>query len=98
VISESLSEPGSRPVVRCRGLTKTYGSGAAQVAALRGIDLDVRSGELLMLVGPSGCGKTTFLSVISAMLGPDDGYCEVLGQNLARLHAEEKVRFRRRSI
>ncbi|HXJ32628.1 MAG TPA: ABC transporter ATP-binding protein, partial [Candidatus Eisenbacteria bacterium] len=39
--------------VRCRGVTKTYGSGEAQVTALRGVDLDVRRGELLMLVGPS---------------------------------------------
>jgi putative ABC transport system ATP-binding protein len=42
--------------VTCRGVTKVYGTGAARVTALRGIDVDVRTGELLMLVGPSGCG------------------------------------------
>jgi putative ABC transport system ATP-binding protein len=44
--------------VLCRGLIKRYGSGAGQVVALRGIELEVMPGELLMLAGPSGCGKT----------------------------------------
>jgi len=46
--------PSEQFAVQCRGVTKTYGTGDARVMALRGIDLDVRSGELLMLVGPSG--------------------------------------------
>ncbi|MEA2736456.1 MAG: putative transport system ATP-binding protein, partial [Humisphaera sp.] len=50
--------------VACRRVTKTYGTGGSAVTALRGIDLDVRAGELMMLVGPSGCGKTTLISVI----------------------------------
>ena len=52
-------EPSQDIAVHCRGVTKTYGTGDATVMELRGIDLDVRRGELLMLVGPSGCGKTT---------------------------------------
>jgi putative ABC transport system ATP-binding protein len=54
--------------VRCQGVTKTYGRGHAAVQALRGVDLDVRLGELLMLVGPSGCGKTTLISVLAGVL------------------------------
>ena len=50
--------------------------------ALRGIDLDVRHGELMMLVGPSGCGKTTLISVIAAILDADAGDCRVLGRDL----------------
>lgn len=80
--------------VQCRGITRSYGSGAAKVLALRGINLDVRQGELLMVVGPSGCGKTTLLSIISAILEPDAGQCTVLGQDLAALDPEQKVRFR----
>ena len=45
-----------KPAVYCRGLAKSYGEGSARVAALRGLDLEVQAGELLMLVGPSGCG------------------------------------------
>src|ERR1700736_1702493 len=85
-------------VVQCRGLTKTYGTGEARVMALRGIDLDVRRGELLMLVGPSGCGKTTLISIIAAILEQDSGDCDVLGQDLKRMVSSEKTRFRGASI
>ncbi|MDT8451576.1 MAG: ABC transporter ATP-binding protein [Gammaproteobacteria bacterium] len=84
--------------VRCRGVTKTYGTGPSKVAALRGIDLDVHRGELVMLVGPSGCGKTTLISIISAILEQDEGQCEVLGHDLISLDQEEKSRFRGESI
>jgi putative ABC transport system ATP-binding protein len=85
-------------VVRCRGLTKRYGEGDAAVAALRGVDLDVRRGELLMLVGPSGCGKTTLISIITTILDPDSGECEVLGQQPGRMDEDARARFRGRSI
>lgn len=84
--------------VRCRGVTKDYGTGAARVAALQGIDLDVYRGELLMLVGPSGCGKTTLISIISTILDQDEGQCEVLGRNLRSLDHDEKVHFRGSAI
>jgi putative ABC transport system ATP-binding protein len=84
--------------VRCRGLTKTYGTGEASVTALAGIDLDVRRGELLMVVGPSGCGKTTLISIIAAILGQDSGQCEVLGRDLNDLDQNERTRFRGESI
>jgi putative ABC transport system ATP-binding protein len=85
-------------VVRCQGVTKTYGEGDAGQVALRGVDLDVRQGELLMLVGPSGCGKTTLLSIITAILDPDGGRCEVLGRDIQRLSPDERTRFRGESI
>lgn len=84
--------------VSCRGITKIYGTGSAQITALRGIDLDVYRGELLIIVGPSGCGKTTLLSIISAILDQDAGYCEVLGHDLASLDQDERVCFRGESI
>lgn len=84
--------------VRCRGLKKTYGTGDASVMALRGIDLDVRMGELLMLVGPSGCGKTTLISIIAAILDHDSGQCEVLGRDVKSMGQKERTRFRGVSI
>jgi putative ABC transport system ATP-binding protein len=89
-----MSAPPSREVVRCRGVTKSYGSGAASVAALRGADLDVYEGELLLLVGPSGCGKTTLLFIIGAMLERDGGECVVLGRDPRGLEKRERARFR----
>ena len=84
--------------VRCDDIVKTYGTGSSQVVALRGIDLDVKAGELLMLVGPSGCGKTTLISVIAGILDPDSGECHVFGQDLPRMGNSEKTRYRGRTI
>jgi putative ABC transport system ATP-binding protein len=84
--------------VRCRGVTKTYGAGEASVMALRGIDLDVRRGELLMVVGPSGCGKTTLISVIAGILDQDSGQCEVFGRDLKDMDLRERAQFRGMSI
>jgi len=66
--------------------------------ALRGVDLDVHAGELLMVVGPSGCGKTTLVSVIAGILDQDSGGCEVLGHELKAMGRNEKTRFRGQSI
>ncbi|MFO1129513.1 MAG: ABC transporter ATP-binding protein [Rhodospirillales bacterium] len=84
--------------VHCKGVTRSFGTGAAQVMALRGIDLDVRYGELMMLVGPSGCGKTTLISILAAILDADGGECRVLDQELNLLNQSEKTAFRRTSI
>ena len=80
--------------LQCRELTKTYGTGDAKVMALRGIDIDVRRGELLMIAGPSGCGKTTLISIIAAFLEPDSGVCEVLGHDWQHLSQRERAHFR----
>jgi len=84
--------------VQCREVVKTYGSGEAQVAALRGVNLDVHFGELLMLVGPSGCGKTTLISVIAAILDQDGGDVRVLDRDLRSMSAYERARFRGEAI
>jgi len=92
------SRSGNEIAVFCRGVTKSYGSGAAKVAALRGIDLEVRRGELLMIVGPSGCGKTTLISVITTILSHDAGQCLVLGRDVQQMDENERALFRRNSI
>jgi len=84
--------------VSCRGVTKRYMTGSTQVLALRGIDLDARMGELLMLVGPSGCGKTTLISVIAGILDHDEGDCVVFQQDLRDLPQDKKTRFRGKNV
>lgn len=84
--------------VQCRGLTKSYGSGDTGVMALRGVDLDIYCGELLMLVGPSGCGKTTLISIIAAILDQDAGSCRVLDRDIQPLDPSARARFRGASI
>ena len=80
--------------VHLKGVTKTYGKGEAAVTALRGADLEVRAGELLMLVGPSGCGKTTLISVAAGILDQDAGDCIVFGEDLHAMKDRERVRYR----
>jgi putative ABC transport system ATP-binding protein len=84
--------------VRCRGVTKSYGAGDAEVVALRGVDLEVHRGEMLMLVGPSGCGKTTLISIITAILDQDSGECDVLGNDLLHMAANDRAHFRSKAI
>jgi putative ABC transport system ATP-binding protein len=91
------SAPFQRAVV-CRGVTKVYGQGDAPTLALRGVDLEVRPGELTLLVGPSGCGKTTLISIIAGLLRPTDGEVEVLGSDLRDLPGSKLTRFRQENI
>ncbi|WP_461570579.1 ABC transporter ATP-binding protein [Thiobacillus sp.] len=90
--------PNQDVAVMCSGVTKDYGVGDAKVTALRGIDLDVYRGELLILAGPSGCGKTTLISIIGGILKRDAGKCMVLGKDLEDLNTSERARFRGTSI
>lgn len=65
--------------IEVRGLAKTYGSGETATHALRGVDLDVNFGEMLMLVGASGSGKTTLVSIMGCILSASAGSCLVNG-------------------
>ena len=80
--------------VYCRSVTKSYVTGPTRVIALRGVDLEVRAGELLMLVGPSGCGKTTLISVMAGILDHDEGECLVFNQDLRSMGQRRRTRYR----
>ena len=77
--------------VRLRGVTKSFGKGSLEVKALRGIDLDLSAGQLVMLVGPSGCGKTTLVSVISCVLNADVGEVSLFGIDWRSLREDAKT-------
>lgn len=82
------------PAISVRELTKTYGEGSARVCALRGVDLDVHPGELLMLVGPSGSGKTTLLSMMGCILSSTSGSIRVSGQEVTGLKQKQMAQVR----
>lgn len=67
--SESRS-PESAPVLTARGLTKVYRTGDVEVHALRGVDLDLYAGELVVLLGPSGSGKSTLFNILGGLDAP----------------------------
>jgi putative ABC transport system ATP-binding protein len=98
VVDLAPNKVTTRASVSCRNVTKTYGTGSTAVRALRGIDLEVRAGELMMLVGPSGCGKTTLISVIAGVLSRDGGDCSVLDHDYVRMSADDTTRFRAGNI
>lgn len=80
--------------VCCKSIKKVFGTGAVCVEALRGIDLEVYQGELLLLMGPSGSGKTTLISILAGILTQTEGQVLIYGQDLNHLPEEEKAGFR----
>ncbi len=83
--------------VSLRGVGKSYG-GAASFAALRDVDLDVESGEFLVITGRSGCGKTTLLNVASGLATPSSGTVTVNGEDLWGMSDAERSRLRNRTM
>jgi putative ABC transport system ATP-binding protein len=73
VDTAATAERKTQPSLQVRGLTKTYGNGETRVQAVRDLDLDVRRGEVLLVMGPSGSGKTTLLLMIGGLLRPTSG-------------------------
>jgi len=82
-------------VFRTVGVTKVYGTGAASVRALRGIDVALYRGELVVLLGPSGSGKSTFLNILGGLDVPTEGQVFFRETELTRLDDSGLTRFRR---
>jgi putative ABC transport system ATP-binding protein len=92
--------PSSRPPARSwpstsGGLTKIYRSGSVEVHALRGVDLDIYQGEMLVLLGPSGSGKSTFLNILGGVDRPSAGEARFRDHDLTRMSERELTRYRR---
>jgi len=81
-MNESSTATGAL-VFEARGLKKNYEGG--NVAALRGVDFEIREGEFVAVVGPSGCGKSTLLQMLGSLDVPSDGLLEYRGQSIADL-------------
>ncbi len=80
------------PVIRARGLTKTFHRKKETVEAVKGIDVDVREGELVAFLGPNGAGKSTTLRMLTSLLEPTAGTAEVAGYDVARDPARVRSR------
>jgi putative ABC transport system ATP-binding protein len=85
-------------VVSCRGVERTYRSGARETLAVRGVDLDVGPGEWVAIMGPSGCGKSSLLQLLGGLDRPDAGTVTVAGHDLAGLTETRRALLRRTEI
>ena len=85
-------------LISLKNVTKTFGTGEMQVQVLKGVNLDVREGEFLVILGESGCGKSTMLNIIGGMDQPTSGSVIFDGKDYATATEEELTAFRRSSV
>jgi putative ABC transport system ATP-binding protein len=85
-------------VLELREVSKVYGTGPAQVNALRGVNLSVRGGELVAVMGPSGSGKSSLLTIAGSLEEPTSGQVLVMGTDLSHLSPNDQARLRRRLV
>jgi lipoprotein-releasing system ATP-binding protein len=81
-------------LVEVRDLVKTYGQGEAETKVLKGLEMQLKQGDLAALLGPSGSGKSTLLSILGTLMQPTSGTHIMLGENLTRARDAELTEFR----
>jgi putative ABC transport system ATP-binding protein len=86
------------PVFSARNVVKRYGTGEAEVQALRGVDLEIRAGEFIVMLGPSGSGKSTLLNILGGLDTPTGGEVRFLDHDLSRADEGELTRYRREHV
>ncbi len=91
-------EPTAEPAFRAEGLRKVYQTGETEVHALRGVDLEIPAGEMLVLLGPSGSGKSTLLNLLGGLDRPTSGRLFYRDLELTGLDEKGMTRFRRSEI
>ena len=90
--------PDRTPTLRARGLSKVYRTGEVEVHALRGLDLVLETGELVVLLGPSGSGKSTLLNILGGLDSATSGQAWFLDHELTRLDDTGLTRYRREHV
>jgi len=81
--------------VEITDLFKSYKTGSETTEVLKGLDLGLKKGEMVMIMGPSGSGKTTLLNILGGIDKSDSGGVEVSGQDLMKMHTKSLLGFRR---
>ena len=94
----SMGSPSDTVIFKAQGLTKVYAMGDVEVHALRGVDLELRAGEFVVMLGPSGSGKSTLLNILGGLDVPTDGQVWYHGEDLTRAGDARLTRFRREHV
>lgn len=97
-MSDTEKNGGGAPIVKLRGVSKTYARGGEPVPVLEELDLEVPSGSWEALMGPSGSGKTTLLNLIAGLDRPNSGSVEVAGKRLESLGEGALAKWRSNTI
>ena len=87
-------EAGKTWAIKARGITKSFKAGQMKVEVLKGIDLLIEPGEIVLVMGPSGSGKSTLLAAVSGLMKPDGGSVVALNQNIWKMARSKIDRFR----
>ncbi|MEQ1652151.1 MAG: ABC transporter ATP-binding protein [Hyphomicrobium sp.] len=90
--------PNSKVILEAQGIVKILGEAPNQVKVLKGIDLQLQTGELTLMMGPSGSGKTTLLSILGCILSPTEGKLSLAGQSTQGLSPEGLANLRRKHV
>ena len=85
-------------VISCKNLTKRFKEGKLDVEVLKGVSLDIGSGEKIAIVGSSGSGKSTLLHILGGLDLPSEGTVEIMGKNIAQLSDSERGVLRNQSL
>jgi putative ABC transport system ATP-binding protein len=86
------------PMIRVQGLTKVYHVGDVEVAALRGVDLEIARGEFVAIVGPSGSGKSTLFHILGGLTPPSAGTVTIDGKDLAAMTNADRTNLRKTTV
>lgn len=81
-------------VIELKDVTKVFGTGSAQVKALKDVNFQANKGEVVLIMGPSGAGKSTFLTIAGSLQKPSSGLVSINGKDITKLSAKQSNNLR----